>query len=114
MLAQTATNLAGSQTTAGSAAYADLTQRGAALFTTTTPTGAATPRLWPEADLDALSSTDFEDLAVFAADVLEFVQQDYALLVAAYGDSRLAIFGAGAVWAAARVAKAVASSRRLK
>lgn len=51
----------------------------------------------PDADIDTFSSTDFEDLAVFAADVCEFLYQEYALLVATYGDGRLLAVTAGAV-----------------
>jgi hypothetical protein len=69
---------------------------------------------WPEADIDSLSSTDFEDLAVFAADVFEFIQQEYAMLVATYGESRLATFGGAALWALVRMYRAISSARRLK
>jgi hypothetical protein len=51
----------------------------------------------PDADLDTFSSTDFEDLAVFAADVCEFLYQEYALLIATYGDGRVLAITAGAV-----------------
>ena len=51
----------------------------------------------PDTDIDTLSSTDFEDLAVFAADVCEFLYQEYALVVATYGDGRLLAVTAGAV-----------------
>lgn len=70
--------------------------------------------MWPEADLDATSSTDFEDLAVFAADVFEFLQQEHALLVAVYGEARVAVVGGVALWALARTYRAVIAARRLK
>jgi len=77
------------------------------------PTFAQLP-MWPEADLDATSSTDFEDLAVFAADVFEFLQQEHATLVAVYGEARAAVFGGAALWALARAYRAVVAARRLK
>ena len=70
--------------------------------------------MWPEADLDATSSTDFEDLAVFAADVFEFLQQEQALLVAVYGEARVAVVGGAALWALAHTYRAVVAARRLK
>ena len=70
--------------------------------------------MWPEADLDATSSTDFEDLAVFAADVFEFLQQEHAMLVAVYGEARGVVFAGAALWALARTYRAVVAARRLK
>jgi hypothetical protein len=60
----------------------------------------------PGADLDLLTSTDGEDLLVFAADIFEFGQQEVALLldVAGLGVGALVVGGGlrGAVWAIRR------------
>lgn len=92
----------------------DGAQRSLATLPSTSPLTTPHTPVWPEADIDALSATDFEDLVVFAADVFEFVQQEYALLVAAYGESRSALLGMAALWTIARVSRAALSSRRLK
>jgi hypothetical protein len=76
---------------------ADGAQRGLATLPDVANQTSPQSPVWPEADIDALSATDFEDLVVFAADVFEFVQQEYALLVAAYGESRSALLGAAAL-----------------
>jgi len=81
----------------GSWFLADGAQRSLATLPDATNQGLPQTPVWPDADIDALSATDFEDLVVFAADVFEFVQQEYALLVAAYGESRSALLGAAAL-----------------
>ncbi len=65
--------------------------------------------------MDPLSSTDLEDLMNFAADLFEFVHQEYALLLATFGESR--VLGAGLAVLAAGLASFAArplSSQRLK
>jgi len=88
---------------------------GRGLFPTSRPvsTDPAYP-LWPDADLDTFSTTDLEDLAVFAADVFEFVQQEYALLAATYGENRVIVAGLTLAYGLYNQADRIMSAFRLK
>jgi hypothetical protein len=49
-------------------------------------------------DVDLTANTDCEDLLVFAADVVEFVEQDKAFLLDAITDSSLLFNSTGALF----------------
>jgi hypothetical protein len=60
----------------------------------------------PTLDIDALSSTDLEDLFTFACDLFEFLYQEHALFCAAFGygtGARMATGAALGVYAFKRI-----------
>ena len=77
-----------SSAVSGAGLLADGSQRWAAAAVSLDTPAAATPLAWPEADLDTTTATDCEDLAVFAADVVEFVHQEVTLLSAVFGEGQ--------------------------
>lgn len=68
----------------------------------------------PRSDLDLTTTTDAEDLAVFAADLVEFAEQDHALLLDSLmevGLSSLLLGAAGRVLSRAALPLAQAQRR---
>lgn len=73
----------------------------------------AAPSNWPTADLDMFTATDLEELMSFAADIFEFLQQEYALFMCAFGESHAWGCAMGAAALTYRLFR-VLSNRRFK
>lgn len=75
-----------------------------------TSTGASS---WALSDVDAFSSTDMEEVMTFAADIFEFLNQEYSILACTLGESHLSTCATGGSLALNQLYRAL-SSRRFK
>ena len=67
----------------------------------------------PTSDIDPFSSTDLEDAMSFAADIFEFLNQEYAMLACVLGEGQLPVYIAGGSLLLNRLYRTL-SSRRFK
>lgn len=67
----------------------------------------------PSSDIDLFSSTDLEEAMTFAADVFEFLNQEYAMLACVLGEGQLPVYITGGSLVLNRLYRAI-SSRRFK
>jgi hypothetical protein len=67
----------------------------------------------PTSDVDPFSSTDFEEAMTFAADIFEFLNQEYAMLACVLGEGQLPAYIAGGSLVLNRLYRTI-SNRRFK
>ena len=67
----------------------------------------------PASDIDLFSSTDFEEAMTFAADVFEFLNQEYAMLASVMGEGHFPLYVSGGSVVLNNLYRTV-SSRRFK
>ena len=68
---------------------------------------------WALSDVDPFSSTDMEEVMTFAADIFEFLNQEYSMLACTLGESHLSVSATGGSLALNQLYRAL-SSRRFK